>query len=219
MSWWPRRPRRRPAGKRGAHGGRRFGLSSRSGSSLLGVACTRSPARRPYSASSRSRSSVDRRASRGPCERRSRRCKARASSRSMRTTRTARLADVAEVASATYNRDFPHTLVVSVRSERPVALLRRGGEAWLVSDGARVLSQVVQRPFPALPRVWISPTADPLDGAVLDGDAALAVRTIPPMTHGAARARAIWSGRSTGSWRSCWSRGRRSSLATPLACA
>ena len=99
-----------------------------------------------------------------------------------------RLADVAEVASATYNRDFPHTLVVSVRSERSVALLRRGSEAWLVSDGARVLRQVIQRPFPALPRVWIPPTADPLDGAVLDGDAALAVRAIPPMTH-ALRAR------------------------------
>jgi cell division protein FtsQ len=93
-----------------------------------------------------------------------------------------RLADVAEVASATYNRDFPHTLVVSVRSEHSVALLRRGSEAWLVSDGARVLRQI-QRPFPALPRVWIPPTADPLDGAVLDGDAALAVRAIPPMTH------------------------------------
>lgn len=95
-----------------------------------------------------------------------------------------RLASVAEVASATYDRSFPHTLVVTVRAERPVALLRRGSEAWLVSDGARVLSQVVQKPFPALPRVWISPNGDPLDGAVLDGDAALAVRTIPPMTHG-----------------------------------
>lgn len=100
-----------------------------------------------------------------------------------------RLASVAEVASATYDRSFPHTLVVAVRTERPVALLRRGSEAWLASDGARVLSQVVQKPFPALPRVWIPPTADPLDGAVLDGDAALAVRTIPPMGH-ALRARA-----------------------------
>ncbi len=99
-----------------------------------------------------------------------------------------RLADVAEVASATYDRDFPHTLIVTVRSERAVALLRRGSEAWLVSDGARVLRQVIQRPFPALPRVWIPPTADPLDGAVLDGDAALAVRATSPMTH-ALRAR------------------------------
>lgn len=100
-----------------------------------------------------------------------------------------RLAVVAEVASATYNRDFPHTLVVTVRSERAVALLRRGREAWLVSEGARVLRQVMRRPFPPLPRVWIPPTADPLDGAVLDGDAALAVRTVSPMEH-ALRARA-----------------------------
>ena len=50
-----------------------------------------------------------------------------------------RLATVAEVADARFDRDFPHTLKVRVRLERPVAVLRRGADAWLVSATARVL--------------------------------------------------------------------------------
>ena len=92
-----------------------------------------------------------------------------------------RLAAVAEVATATYDRDFPHTLRMVVRTERPVALLRRGRETWLASGNARVLRQVLTRPFPQLPRVWLAPTADPLVGAVLDGPSAMAVRAIVPI--------------------------------------
>src|SRR5262249_62400946 len=44
-----------------------------------------------------------------------------------------RLAAVSEVADARFDRDFPHTLRIRVRLERPVAILRRGPDAWLVS--------------------------------------------------------------------------------------
>jgi cell division protein FtsQ len=91
------------------------------------------------------------------------------------------LAAVPEVADATYDRNFPHTLRVLVRTELPVALLRRGHEAWLASGSARVLRQVVQRPLPDLPRVWLSPSEDPLPGAVLDEPAATAVRALVPI--------------------------------------
>jgi len=92
-----------------------------------------------------------------------------------------RLAAVAEVAAATYDRDFPSTLRVVVRAERPVALLRRGRESWLVSGSARILRQVVKRPLPQLPRVWLPPNADPLVGATLDGWTAMAVRAVAPI--------------------------------------
>ena len=58
-----------------------------------------------------------------------------------------RLAAVPEVADAHFDRDFPHTLRVRVRLERPVAVLRRGSDAWLVSSTARVL-EPLKRPYP-----------------------------------------------------------------------
>ena len=62
---------------------------------------------------------------------------------------------VPRVASATYDRAFPHTLVVTVRPERAVAVVRRGAEAWLVSRQGRVLRRVARGRAPAAPRVWV----------------------------------------------------------------
>src|SRR5437867_1806153 len=53
-----------------------------------------------------------------------------------------RLAGVAEVAGSRFDRAFPHTLKVQVRLEHPVAVLRRGSDAWLVSSSARVLGEL-----------------------------------------------------------------------------
>ena len=89
-----------------------------------------------------------------------------------------RLASVPVVAAASYDRDFPHTLVVSVVAERPIALLRRGPAAWVVSDTGRVLRKASTRPLPDLPRIWLPATADPLVGAVVADDSALAVSAL-----------------------------------------
>lgn len=89
-----------------------------------------------------------------------------------------RLASVPAVAAASYDRDFPHTLVVSVVAERPIALLRRGPAAWVVSDTGRVLRKTSVRPLPDLPRIWLPATADPLVGAVVADDSALAVSAL-----------------------------------------
>jgi cell division protein FtsQ len=94
-----------------------------------------------------------------------------------------RLAGVPFIASATYNRDFPHTLRVTVRAERPIALLRRGRDAWVVSATARVLSKVVRHPFPNLPRIWLPASADPLVGTVLSDESAAAVRALVPVAN------------------------------------
>jgi cell division protein FtsQ len=79
-----------------------------------------------------------------------------------------RLATLADVAAASYDRDFPHTLRVFVRAERPAAVLRRGAEAWLVSERARVV-RVLERPYPHLPRIWLPRDAEVDLGATLAG--------------------------------------------------
>ena len=89
-----------------------------------------------------------------------------------------RLASIPVVAAASYDRDFPHTLVVRVVTERPIALLRRGRVAWVVSDTGRVLREATARPLPELPRIWLPATADPLIGAVVADESALAVSAL-----------------------------------------
>ena len=98
-----------------------------------------------------------------------------------RTDGDRRLAAVPLVASASYDRDFPHTLRVTVEAEQPIALLRRGRDAWVVSARARVLRKVATRPLPGLPRIWLPARADPLVGTVLGDGSAAAVRALVPM--------------------------------------
>jgi cell division protein FtsQ len=91
-----------------------------------------------------------------------------------------RLASVPEVAEAHFDRDFPHTLRVRVRLERPVAVLRRGSDAWLVSSSARVLAHL-KRPYPRLPRIWLPASADVSVNATLAGAGAMGVAAVAPL--------------------------------------
>jgi hypothetical protein len=65
------------------------------------------------------------------------------------------LATVPDVQRVAVDRAFPHTLVVTVRRERPVGVLRQGAHAWLVSARGRVLRPVVVGTALRLPRVWV----------------------------------------------------------------
>jgi cell division protein FtsQ len=91
-----------------------------------------------------------------------------------------RLVAVPEVAEAHFDRDFPHTLKVRVRLERPVAVLRRGSDAWLVSSSARVLVHL-KRPYPRLPRIWVPASADVSVNATLSGVGAMGVAAVAPL--------------------------------------
>jgi cell division protein FtsQ len=93
---------------------------------------------------------------------------------------TRRLATVAEVAETRFDRAFPHTLKVRVRAERPVAVLRRGSDAWLVSSTARVL-QLLERPYPRLPRIWVPRSADIAVNSTLGGLGAQGVAALAPL--------------------------------------
>ena len=54
-----------------------------------------------------------------------------------------RLEALPTVVSASAERDFPHTLRVELREERPVAVVRHGDGAWMVSARGRVMESVV----------------------------------------------------------------------------
>jgi len=65
-----------------------------------------------------------------------------------------RLAAVPGVLAVRIDRSFPHTLKVVVTPERPVLLVRRGKDTWVVSARGRVLRKVANPGESSLPRLW-----------------------------------------------------------------
>lgn len=93
-----------------------------------------------------------------------------------------RLAGVAWVSSTTFDRSFPHTLVVTVRPERPVAVLRRGADSWLVSARGRVLQTLPHGARLGLPRIWVQRGASIAVGATLgNADGGREARALAPL--------------------------------------
>jgi cell division protein FtsQ len=83
-----------------------------------------------------------------------------------------RLAGLPQIARVRYDRDFPHTLDVTVTVEQPVAVLRKAAEAWLVSGSGRVLQALRPGTYPPLPRIWLAAETDVAVGAPVEtGDA------------------------------------------------
>ena len=72
-----------------------------------------------------------------------------------------------------YDRAFPNTVRIVVSAERPVAVLRRGPESWLISERGRVLRKLGGHPGSRLPRIWVAATSIPSDGALLSEQDAL----------------------------------------------
>ena len=66
-----------------------------------------------------------------------------------------------------YDRSFPNGLRVYVSVERPVAVVRRARENWLVSGERRVLRKLDRRLRRPLPVVWLPRTVEPRVGAVI----------------------------------------------------
>src|SRR6185312_14857591 len=66
-----------------------------------------------------------------------------------------RIAGLSDVVGVTHDRAFPHTLRVFVLPERPLLVLRRGDESWLVSARARVVRPLERGALPKLPRIWV----------------------------------------------------------------
>jgi cell division septal protein FtsQ len=90
-----------------------------------------------------------------------------------------RLAKLPHVHLLGYDRAFPNGLRVHVSVERPVAVLRRGGDRWLVSAEGRVLRPLERRLRRPLPVVWLERTVEPEVGSILRAaEPARAVRAV-----------------------------------------
>ena len=80
----------------------------------------------------------------------------------------ARVLRLPEVASVRFDRAYPHTLTVVVVPERPVVVVRRGADSWLVSGRGRVLRKVARGSAGRLPRVWVPRDTELARGATVD---------------------------------------------------
>jgi cell division protein FtsQ len=90
-----------------------------------------------------------------------------------------RIAALPDVVGVTHDRAFPHTLRVHVRAERPLLVLRRGSESWLVSARARVVRTIPKGARAGLPRIWVRREVEVGPGQTLaDSAAARAVRVL-----------------------------------------
>ncbi len=81
-----------------------------------------------------------------------------------------RVESLPTVVSARYDRAFPHGLVVIVRPERPVAVVRQGRLAWLLSARGRVMRRLEPRTELRLPRIWVDRSTVASLGAILAGE-------------------------------------------------
>ncbi len=105
------------------------------------------------------------------------------------------------VAGVTYDRAFPNTLRVRVETEQPLAVVRRGIEAWLVSRRGRATERIAQGTQRTLPRIWLPKNVDVALGATLaTGAGAEEIAMLAPL-HDARLARRVASvHRVDGQW-------------------
>jgi cell division protein FtsQ len=89
-----------------------------------------------------------------------------------------RLRALPSVAGASVDRAFPHTLVVKVAAERPVAVVRRGSGAWLVTGAGRVISEIETGTQRNLPRLWVTRSVGVGVGGTLPGNLIGATRAL-----------------------------------------
>jgi hypothetical protein len=78
-----------------------------------------------------------------------------------------RLEGLPDVKVLSYDRAFPHTARIVVSAERPVAVLRRRTESWLVSERGRILRRLGAGLSSTLPRIWTASAAVPDAGMLL----------------------------------------------------
>jgi cell division protein FtsQ len=81
------------------------------------------------------------------------------------------LQSLPSVRSVRMDRAFPHTLRIVVVPERPLAVVRRGPDAWLVSEHGRVIRELEPGRRNTRTNVWTGPdTSLAVGGTVEDGE-------------------------------------------------
>jgi cell division protein FtsQ len=88
------------------------------------------------------------------------------------------LRDLPSVADAAVDRSFPHTVRIVVVAERPLAVMRARGVAWLVSARGRVIRTLELGSMTHLPRVWSPFAAQLAPGRAVDAKALVPLRAL-----------------------------------------
>jgi cell division septal protein FtsQ len=92
-----------------------------------------------------------------------------------------RIEELPLVLDAQVDRAFPHTLRVVVVPEQPLALVRRGADAWVVSVRGRIVAPAPRAGRPALPRIWVSRSTEITVGAHVPAEGEHALRAVVPL--------------------------------------
>ena len=101
------------------------------------------------------------------------------------------------VAGVTVDRAFPHTLVVKVAPERPVAVIRRGRSAWLATGGGKVVREIRLGVERGMPRLWLRRGATIRVGGQIPAGLVSATRALAE-AHGAGLGGRVKGVRMTG---------------------
>lgn len=98
------------------------------------------------------------------------------------------VAPLPDVVAVSFDREFPNTLKIRVKAERPVLLLRRRQDTWVISARGRVMRRLKTPRLSSLPRMYV-PKGTPVtvgetlpasDGAVAAAAvSAISRRTFP----------------------------------------
>ncbi len=101
------------------------------------------------------------------------------------------------VAGVSVDRAFPHTLVVKVAAERPVAVARRGHASWLVTASGRVIREIKTGTQSGFPRLWLTRDIPVRVGGTLPSSSAAGTRVLGAVrdVHLPRQVRAVrWAG-------------------------
>lgn len=82
------------------------------------------------------------------------------------------------IAGVSVDRAFPNTLVVKVAAKRPVAVVRRGHYAWLVTGSGEVTQEIETGTERAFPRLWLTRDIAVNVGGALPANLAVATRAL-----------------------------------------
>ena len=101
------------------------------------------------------------------------------------------------VAGVSVDRAFPNTIVVRIAPERPVAVIRRGGSAWLATGAGKVIREIEVGTERGMPRLWIRRGATIRVGGQIPAGLVSATRALAE-AHNAGIASRVKGVRTTG---------------------
>ena len=90
-----------------------------------------------------------------------------------------------DLVKVSFDREFPSTLKLRITPERPVMLLRRQNDTWLVSARGRVIRELKSPRLSSLPRTYVKQGTQISVGETLPArDGGLAAAALAPLSRG-----------------------------------